>query len=118
MKTKSIVVLFVALALGCSTLALAQGPPPPAYACDNEDFHVNVPAANDIHITYYSDTPMKLDTWFADNGWTLQSATASSNRFSWEVVFSGPALVYSQTLHVGVCFKQATRNYLKKKDIY
>ena len=119
--------LLAALALVMApSVATSGAPGDPTIACtpgwtrawDNEDFHCNVPAANDLHVTYYSDTKMRLLGHY-DNGFpTFVAVPTGPDSTEWSCTWSGQALVYCQWVHVGVVFEQLASNKIWKKNIY
>jgi hypothetical protein len=88
-----------------------------AEASDNEDFTCDVLWANDLHITYYSDTTMTIEST-VNGGFPYFSSSTPDNGVTWECAWSGKTVHYGETVHVGVTFEQATENWLEKKDIY
>jgi len=92
-----------------------------AWAYDNEDFHCDVDSANDLHITYKSDTKMHLK-WHFDDGFPNFSATPFDAGYGdssgWNCKWSGRTVYYCEWVHVGVAFEQLVENYLDKQDIY
>jgi hypothetical protein len=115
MRSTLAIIIFIVMSaivvLGAATNAYA------AYAYDNEDYHCDVAVANDLHITYYSDTKMRLIEHY-DNGFPNFSATASPDSSTWECTWSGQTVVYCTWVHVGAKFWQQAKNYLAKKNIY
>jgi hypothetical protein len=87
-----------------------------AYALDNEDLHINVASANDLHIQYFSDTEMTLVEAWSDK-FPAYTATPSAGGTVWDITWSGPTRVFCDTVHVGVRFLQRSRNWLRKRNI-
>jgi hypothetical protein len=115
---KKILALLAAAALVLAvTGAMQPGAAAPTRAYDNEDIHCDVAQANDLHITYYSDTRMTLVSHF-DGGFPGFVATPSPDGKIWECTWSGQNVVFCQFVHVGVEFLQETWNRLHKRDIY
>jgi hypothetical protein len=110
--TLTIAAIVVLLGFGVTNNAYA------AYAYDNEDFHCNVPTANDLHITYYSDTKMRLVDHYDDGFPAFVATPTGPDSSQWECTWSGQILHDSDWVHVGVKFWQEAKNYLKKKNIY
>ena len=113
-----ILLTVVALAiLGSATVANAER----ARAWDNEDFHVDVAAANDFHIRYFNNEPgrpMILKNHI-DDAFTGFTALPNGDSTSWDCSWSGhPGLLFCDTIHVGVEFEMDTRNRILKDDIY
>jgi len=119
LKVTTISVIFVAI-LGFANTACAREE---MTVSDNEHFLCTVPEADDLHITYYSDTSMTLLSHFDDNynangPFPIFGALPNADRSVWECTWSGKTVTQGEWVHVGVVFQQEAKNWLAKKDIY
>ncbi|HWR83311.1 MAG TPA: hypothetical protein VN285_08410 [Candidatus Deferrimicrobium sp.] len=126
LSTLSILVaLFFALSMTANIHAVQR-------VYDNEDFHVDVDSANDLHVTYFSDTKMRLASHFNGPFGAFTASPADTDSVAWICNWTEPfyphpdtsadssdtMLYFCDWVHVGVEFEQQVKNYLKKKAIY
>jgi hypothetical protein len=99
------------LALGLTDRTLAN-----SLAWDAKTIVCNVDSANDLHMTYYSDTKMML--LYTDND-SYPNFTGSANGDStvWICNWSGKMVHLGESVHVGVEFSEFQKNQLCSKNI-
>jgi hypothetical protein len=92
------------------------------YVSENIDLHCNVDSANDLHITYYSNTSMNLTWYYKGYSWARFDnfqATPNFDSTVWQCDWWGTHwFTFCDTVHVGVEFWQETPNCLYKSNIF
>jgi len=104
--------LFLAFGLANNTYADAM-------LWDAETFICNVDEANDLHITYYSETTMSLKDHLMGpfTEFTAEAVDPPGNT-TWECKWSGTSIYMDEAVHVGVKFSQSQKAELKKSEIH